>query len=184
MPDAGMDGALAALIDKARLTELVAEYANLIDWIDWDRLDAVFWPEATFDFGMFKGDFAAYRAFVAELEEGYSRRAHMFGLPSIRVSGDRARIDALCAIVCRTDDPAPGIDDTFWGRYILTAERRGGEWRLCALTYVLNLFDRVERQAHDRAMPMTFSDGLSPQHPLAGAEYRTLQPDRAAKGDA
>ncbi|MGF7154243.1 nuclear transport factor 2 family protein [Novosphingobium gossypii] len=163
------DGALAALIDKARLTDLVAEYANLLDWIDWQRLDTVFWPDATFDFGMFKGDFAAYRAFVAELEEGYARRLHMFGLPSIWLTGDTARIDATCAIVCRTDAPSPGIDDTFWGRYLLTAQRRSGEWRLSTLTYVLNLFDRVDRQADDRDMPMTFGDHLGPDHPLAAA---------------
>jgi hypothetical protein len=161
------DAALDALLAKARLSELVAEYANLIDWIDWPRLDAVFWPEASFDFGMFKGGFDEYRTFVAELEEGYSRRLHMFALPAITLAGDAARIDAGCVIVCRTDDPAPGIDDTFWGRYLFTAERRAGEWRLSGLTYVLNLFDRVERQADDRGGPMTFGDGLSPQHRLA-----------------
>ncbi|EJL23769.1 nuclear transport factor 2 family protein [Novosphingobium sp. AP12] len=161
------DAAIEALVAKARLGELVAEYANLIDWLDWGRLDGVFWPEATFDFGMFKGDFAAYRKFVAELGEGYARRLHMFGMPSITLSGDRARVDVGCVIVCRTDDPAPGIDDVFWGRYLFTAERRGGEWRLAGLTYVLNLFDRTERQADDRGGPMTFGDGLSPQHPLA-----------------
>lgn len=162
-----MPDAIEQLITKARLAELVAEYANLIDWIDWGRLDAVFWPDATFDFGMFKGDFAAYRKFVAELEEGYARRLHMFGLPSITLTGERARIDAGCVIVCRTDDPAPGIDDTFWGRYLLTAEKRGEEWRLSGLTYVLNLFDRTERQIDDRGGPMNFGDGLSPRHPFA-----------------
>jgi hypothetical protein len=161
------EAAIEALIAKARLGELVAEYANLIDWLDWDRLDAVFWPEATFDFGMFKGDFAAYRKFVAELEEGYARRLHMFGMPTVTLDGDRARVDAGSAIVCRTDDPAPGIDDVFWGRYLFTAERRGGEWRLAGLTYVLNLFDRTERKTDDRGGPMTFGNGLSPRHPLA-----------------
>jgi hypothetical protein len=163
--------ALEALLAKTRLHELITEYANAIDWIDWNRLDAVFWPESTFDFGMFKGDFAAYRKFVAELEEGYSRRLHMFALPTITLAGQTARIDAGCVIVCRTDDPAPGIDDSFWGRYLFTAERRGEDWRLSGLTYVLNLFDRVERQVDDRAGPMTFGDGLSPAHPLA-AKWR------------
>lgn len=163
MPEAAIENLLA----KAQLTDLVAEYANLIDWIDWPRLDAVFWPEAQFDFGMFKGNFTEYRKFVAELEEGYARRLHMFTLPSISVSGDSARIDAGCVIVCRTDEPSPGIDDTFWGRYLLTAERRDGEWRLSGLTYVLNLFDRVVRAADDRTGPMNFGDGLSPKHPFA-----------------
>ncbi|CDO37401.1 MULTISPECIES: nuclear transport factor 2 family protein [Novosphingobium] len=163
MPEAG----LAALVARARLTDLVAEYGNLIDWIEWDRLDAVFWPEATFDFGMFKGTFEEYRGFVARLEEGYARRLHMFAIPAITLAGDRARIDAGSVIVCRTDDPAPGIDDTFWGRYLFEAERRDGEWRLSGLTYVLNLFDRAARATDDRTGPMNFGDGLSPTHPFA-----------------
>lgn len=167
MPDPVQASALAALIDKARLTELVGEYANLIDWIDWDRLNTVFWPDAAFDFGMFKGDMPEYRRFVADLEEGYARRFHMFGLPVIAVHGDSARIDALCVIVCRTDGSGPGTDDTFWGRYLFAAERRDGEWRLSRLTYLLNLHERVERMQDDRVQPMLFGDGLSPEHPLA-----------------
>ena len=161
------DPAFAELVAKARLSELVAEYANLIDWLDWDRLGGVFWPDATFDFGMFKGDFPQYREFVAGLEEGYARRLHMFGIPTVTLSGDGARIDAGSVIVCRTDEPAPGIDDVFWGRYLFTAARRGTEWRLSGLTYVLNLFDRTQRQLDDRGGPMNFGDGLSPRHPLA-----------------
>lgn len=158
--------ALDRVIARAELGDLIADYAQIIDWLDWDRLDSVFWPEAMFDFGMFKGDFAAYRDFVVTLEEGYARRLHMFTLPSISVSGDSARIDVGCVIVCRTDEPAPGIDDMFWGRYLLTAERRGQEWRLSGLTYVLNLFERTERQADDRTGPMHFGDNLSPAHPF------------------
>lgn len=166
MPESDQAHVLAGLVAKAELSDLVTEYANLIDWLDWGALDDVFWPEAVFDFGMFKGDLPAYRAFVKELEEGYARRLHMFGLPRIRVAGDRARIDAGSVIVCRTDEPAPGIDDIFWGRYLFTAERRDGLWRLSSLTYVLNLFDRVERQADDRGAPMNFGDGLAPGHRL------------------
>lgn len=160
------DAALDRLVAKSELTDLLAEYANLIDWVEWDRLDAVFWPEATFDFGMFKGDFTTYRKFVAELEEGYARRLHMFALPSIDLDGDRAQIDVGCVILCRTDEPAPGNDVTIWGRYLLDAERRGDEWRFLGLTYVLNLFDLNNLAADDRGGPMIFGDGLSRSHPL------------------
>lgn len=155
------------LVSRACLQDLVADYAGLMDWIDWDVLDRVFWPDAQFDFGMFKGDLAAYRSFVQMLEEPYARRLHMFGLPVIRIDGDRARVDAGSLITCRTAEPAPGIDDTFWGRYLFDAERRDGEWRFSRLTYLLNLAERVERTIDDRAGPMNFSEGLSPIHPFA-----------------
>lgn len=155
------------LADRAALQDLVAEYAALMDWIDWDRLDQVFWPDAQFDFGMFKGDLGAYREFVAALEEPYDRRLHLFGLPVIRIDGDVARVDAGSLITCRTAEPAPGIDDTFWGRYLFDAERRDGTWRFVRLTYLLNLAERVERCVDDTTGPMNFSAGLSPSHPLA-----------------
>lgn len=158
---------LERLVTGAALQDLVAEYAALMDWIDWARLDAVFWPDAQFDFGMFKGDLAAYRDFVAALEEPYARRLHMFGLPVIRIDGEKARVDAGSLITCRTAEPAPGIDDTFWGRYLFDAECRDGEWRFVRLTYLLNLAERVERTVDDTAGPMNFSAGLSPTHPLA-----------------
>lgn len=155
------------LATRAALQDLVAEYAALMDWVDWDRLDHVFWPDAQFDFGMFKGDLAAYRDFVAALEEPYARRLHLFGLPVIRINGEKARVDAGSLITCRTANPAPGIDDTFWGRYLFDAECRDGEWRFVRLTYLLNLAERVERTVDDTAGPMNFSAGLSPAHPLA-----------------
>lgn len=161
------DPTIETLFARATLQDLVAEYAALMDWIDWDRMADVFWPDAWFDFGMFKGDLAAYRDFVCALEEPYARRLHMFGVPTIRIDGDRARVDAGSLIACRTADPAPGIDDTFWGRYLFDAERRDGEWRFVRLTYLLNLAERVERTLDDTAGPMNFSEGLSPAHPLA-----------------
>jgi len=157
------------LVARAAVQDLVAEYATLIDWIDWDRLGEVFWPEARFDFGMFKGDLPAYREFVAALEEPYARRMHMFGLPLVRIDGNRARVDVGSLITCRTADPEPGIDDTFRGRYLFEGERRDGEWRFVRLTYLLNLAERVERTLDDRAGPMNFGEGLSPSHPFAMA---------------
>ncbi|MFM6829768.1 MAG: nuclear transport factor 2 family protein [Novosphingobium sp.] len=161
------DTALDQLVARARLQDLVADYAASMDWIDWDLLNRVFWPEAQFDFGMFKGDLAAYRSFAQMLEEPYARRLHMFGLPAIRLHGDRARVDAGSLITCRTATPEPGIDDTFWGRYLFDAERREGVWRFSGLTYLLNLAERVERTSDDRAGPMNFSENLSPLHPFA-----------------
>lgn len=158
---------LARLTDRATLHDLVAEYAGLLDWIDWDRLNMVFWPDSHFDFGMFKGDLAAYREFVATLEEPYARRLHLFGLPVVRIDGDRARVDAGSLITCRTAQPVPGVDDTFWGRYLFDAERRDGEWRFVRLTYLLNLAERVERTIDDTTGAMNFGTGLFPGHPLA-----------------
>ncbi|NBC38073.1 nuclear transport factor 2 family protein [Novosphingobium sp. FSY-8] len=170
MPEAGTAAdrdALAGLIARATLTDLLADYGQVMDWLAWDRLDAIFWPEAQFDFGMFQGDLSAYRGFVTTLEEGYTRRFHTFGLPVIRVEGDSAWVDTTSIIVCRTEDPAPSIDNCFWGRYLLRAERRDGVWRFIHLTYLLNLIERTEPVMDDSGLPMHFASGLSAAHPMA-----------------
>lgn len=166
MTGAAGDG-LAALAARIRLADLVTHYGNLIDWLAWDELDAVFWPEARFDFGMFAGDLAAYRGFVTALEESYTRRLHLFVAPHIRIAGSCARIDAGSLILCRTVDPAPGFDDKFWGRYLFDAECRDGIWKLSSLTYLLNLHDRIPLAAADGDGPMHFGDDLSPAHRFA-----------------
>ena len=158
---------LLRIADEAEISALIAAYADVMDWLDWDRLGSVFWPEAQFDFGMFKGDYAAYAGFVKTLEEGYRRRLHMFAIPVIRVNGDSARADSGSFIICRKDDGAHGVDDIFCGRYLFTAERRNGEWRLNGLTYVLHFLEQRPVPADDRCGPMHFGDDLNPGHPFA-----------------
>lgn len=153
--------------DQAAINGLIAEYADVMDWLDWDRLGSVFWPEAQFDFGMFKGGFAEYAGFVKTLEEGYRRRLHMFAIPVVRVNGDAARADSGSFIICRKDNDAHGSDDIFAGRYLFTAERRNGEWRLSGLTYVLHFLEQRALSADDRGGPMHYGDDLNPQHPFA-----------------
>lgn len=155
------------LCDEADVSALMADYAHAIDWLDWARLEPLFWPDATLDFGMFAGTLDAYMDFVRTLEEGYRRRLHMFAVPVVQVTGDRARIDAGSVIVCRTDTEGFGRDDMFWGRYLFDAERRNGVWRLSCLRYILNLVDMRDRVADDRGGVMTMGDDLTPAHPLA-----------------
>ncbi len=160
--------AIDALLDKAQLQELVASYSCLNDWLDIDLFDQLFWPEATLDYGMFKGTLEESRTFVRDLESGYARRLHLFGIPVVTLSGDTARIDAGSIIACRTAEPAPGVDETFWGRYLFSAEKRGGVWKFTRLTYVLNLYERVERSDDDNAMPVNLGNGFDTAHPFRG----------------
>ncbi|RVQ69505.1 nuclear transport factor 2 family protein [Croceicoccus ponticola] len=159
-------GSVEELRGRVRLQDMVAAYSGINDWLDLHLFDTLFWPEAQFDYGMFKGDLTETKVFVRDLESGYLRRLHLSGIPVITIAGDEARIDAGSIIKCRTAEPAPGVDETFWGRYLFSAERRNGEWRFSKLTYVLNLYERAERRDDDAAMPVNFGDGLDAAHPF------------------
>ena len=164
---------LRLLADEAALRRLVGRYGEVIDWLDWDRMTDLFWDDAAFDFGMFKGNLAEYREFVVNLEEGYRRRLHMFTMPVIDVKGDSGRVDVGSIIVCRTDNDAHGVDDVFYGRYLFPAERRGGVWKLCGLTYLFSLIEHTEREFGDNGMPMNFAEDMVPAHPLSRRNWLT-----------
>lgn len=158
--------------DEAALGQLLAGYGAAIDWLDWARLHELFWPDSHFDFGaMFTGPLSEYRNFVVALEEGYSRRLHMFTAPLIDITGDRGRIDSGAIIVCRTENEGFGSDDVFFGRYVFEAARRDGVWKLSGLAYLLNLLDHRDRDADDSGLPINFAQGLTPAHALSRASW-------------
>jgi hypothetical protein len=155
------------LFAESDIRALLSAYTDAVDWADWQAMDRIFWPDAILDYGFCKGDQATVMPVIVTLEESYRRRLHMFGMPRIHLDGDQARADACSVIVTRTDNDAGGVDDTFWGRYIFTAERRDNVWRLSSLTYLLNLIDSRQRDTDDRDGPVKMADDLSPSHPFA-----------------
>ncbi|WP_246604931.1 nuclear transport factor 2 family protein [Aquisediminimonas sediminicola] len=161
------------MFDESAIRDLLTDYTDAVDWIDWQAMDKIFWPDAILDYGFCKGDTAAIMPIVVSLEESYRRRLHMLGMPRIHLDGDQARADACSVIVARTDNDGGGVDDIFWGRYLFTAERRGDVWRLSSLTYLLNLLDSRQRDSDDRDGPVLMADDLTPDHPHAPPKATT-----------
>ena len=60
---------LAALLDESVCRSLLERYTYTIDWLNWSGLEALFWEDATLDFGSWKGDRAAFIPWVTALEE-------------------------------------------------------------------------------------------------------------------
>ena len=158
---------LAQLVDEAAIRSVVTRYTSALDWMNWPLMETLFWPDAAIDFGdIFRGDTAAFLPFVAKLEEGYTRRMHMFGATRIALHGDSAEAEAPSVTHVRTVDGQARSDDFIWGRYLLGFERRQGEWRMSRFHYMLNAFQHYESREGDEG-PMNLADHTSMAHPHA-----------------
>jgi hypothetical protein len=159
--------ALARLADEAAIRDLITRYASGLDWMDWPRVEATLWPDARADFGgMFQGDRAVFMPFLVQLEEGYTRRMHMLGLPRIALDGDSAQADCPSVTHFRAVEAGERTDNFVFGRYLLKCTRRAGEWRIAHMVFMLNAF-RSEQEPNGDEGPLNLGDHTSPSHPLA-----------------
>ncbi len=157
--------ALRRLLDEAACRTLVERYAYAVDWMNWPGLEALFWSDAQFDFGMWSGDLAAYLPWVAALEQGYARRLHMFAIPRLEIDGDGGRAEVGVGMFVRSiDDAGAGQDDLMFGRYQFRFARREGQWRITSLHFLMHGAHRFA--ATDQGGSPLFADGLDPSHPL------------------
>lgn len=158
---------LAQLADEAAVRSVVTRYNSAVDWMNWSLLEALFWPDAIIDFGdVFRGDLAAFMPFVIELEEGYTRRMHMFGATRIELYGDSAEAEAPSVTHVRKTDGQARSDDFIWGRYLFKLAKRNGEWRFSRFYYMLNMFQHYESSERDDG-PMNMADHTTMAHPQA-----------------
>ncbi len=155
---------LRELLAERACRTLIERYAYAVDWMDWTGLEALFWPNAFFDYGIWSGDRAAAVPWVAELEAGYQRRLHMLASPRIEILGDRARAEAGATMFMRapTED-GTGREDLSFARYLFDFERRNGEWRLSNLRFIHHGSQHFTPT--DQGGAAFFADGLDSNHP-------------------
>ncbi|MBS0315243.1 MAG: nuclear transport factor 2 family protein [Proteobacteria bacterium] len=84
---------LRALSDIVEIQQLLAAYVFAIDAKDFDALDRVFTPDATFDYsvtGGETGDYAKIKPWLKKALAPFPVTQHLIGLPLIRLNGDTA----------------------------------------------------------------------------------------------
>ncbi|GIH68033.1 nuclear transport factor 2 family protein [Sphaerimonospora thailandensis] len=77
--------------DRIEIADLVTAYTRAIDTGEWDRLDAVFTPDAWIDYtsaGGEKGTFPEIKAWLASVLPRFARRQHVIGQLAVDLGGD------------------------------------------------------------------------------------------------
>lgn len=154
---------LRRLLDEQACRTLLERYAYAVDWMNWAGLSDLFWPDAILDFGMWKGDREAFLPWVKDLEEGYTRRLHMLVSPRIETVGDMIRAEAgNCTYLRKVEDGNAG-DQALFGRYQFEFTRRGTEWRIFRLYFLIHGLQQFP--ATDQGGAAFFADNMDTTHP-------------------
>ena len=88
---------LAEISDRLEIEALLIRYTRAIDTGEWDRLDAVFTPDAEIDYtatGGIAASYPAVKSWLAEMLPIFPRRLHTLGQVDSRVEGDAATVAA------------------------------------------------------------------------------------------
>ncbi|WP_408897012.1 nuclear transport factor 2 family protein [Nocardioides sp. R1-1] len=124
------------LIDRAEIADALTRYTLAIDEGDFDRLDAVFVPDAQIDYtesGGVADSYPVVKAWLAEALPGFStHRIHMLGQVAcaFAAGGDEAEVTAYFHNPMRVSDGAGGERVVeVGGRYEHTFVRTTDGWR-------------------------------------------------------
>jgi hypothetical protein len=128
---------LAELSDRTEINEALNRYTIAVDTGEWDRLDAVFTPDARIDYtesGGIAASFAEVKPWLAENLPAFSKkRMHTLGQVSIAFANtkDEARVTAYFHNPMLVADPRSGGERLVevGGIYHHTFVRTDAGWR-------------------------------------------------------
>ncbi len=124
-------------IDRARIRDCLVQLARGEDRRDAALISASYWPDSITDYGVFKGDFAAYLAWVVPGADAITNTQHVLGQSYIDYAGDTASAETQVISYHRVNmgaDPAHGgeQDTVIGGRYLDRMAKRDGQWRIAS----------------------------------------------------
>ena len=85
---------LRTLADRSEIHDLLVAYATAIDSREWDRLDAVFLPDALLDYrsaGGIAGPYPEVKQWLADVLPMFRATQHLVTNSHVELSGDEAR---------------------------------------------------------------------------------------------
>jgi len=121
------------IADRLAIDDLLTAYTRAIDTGDWDRLDAVFTPDARIDYrasGGIAGAYPEVKAWLAKVLPMFPKRQHVLAQRDVVIDGDGARVTAYFLnpmLVSR--DGAPEQLWEFGGYYHHRLVRTADGWR-------------------------------------------------------
>jgi hypothetical protein len=123
---------LQSLLDRDKITTCIVRLARGEDRRDADLISASYWPDSVTDYGVFKGDFAAYLAWVVPGADAITNTQHVLGQSHIELAGDGARVETQVISYHRITMGEADQDTVIGGRYLDVFEKRVGDWRIAS----------------------------------------------------
>jgi hypothetical protein len=131
---------LTHLLDRENIRACLIRLARGEDRRDGDLIKACLWPDSITDYGVFKGDFDAYFAWVIPGPPALPVTQHVLGQSYIDLDGDKARVETQVVSYHRVDMGSEHRDTCIGGRYLDRFEKRNGEWRIAERTMLYDWY--------------------------------------------
>jgi hypothetical protein len=125
---------LKVLVARDRIRACIERLARGEDRRDADLISASHWPDSISDFGVFRGTFDEYLAWVVPGSPALPSTQHMLGQTYIELDGETARAETQVISYHRVDMGTEHRDVSIGGRYLDRLEARDGEWRIAERT--------------------------------------------------
>ena len=123
---------LQQLIDRDLIRQCLVGLARGEDRRNAAMISASLWPDSVTDYGVFKGTFDEYLAWVVPGADAITNTQHVLGQSFIELDGDTAKSETQVVSYHRIDYGEAEHDTVIGGRYLDRLERRNGEWRIAA----------------------------------------------------
>jgi hypothetical protein len=127
-----LPAALADLVAKDRIRDVLCRYTRGIDRKDFDLVRSCYHPDSFDDHGGYAGGLDGLMEYLQEATARYTHTMHFLGNMIIEVDGPTAHVETYAIAIHRLPT-RPGKlnrDITLMMRYVDVLEERAGEWRI------------------------------------------------------
>jgi hypothetical protein len=154
---------LKSLLDRDRIRNCIVRLARGEDRRDAGLITASYWPDSITDYGVFKGTFAEYLAWVVPGSPAIPVTQHVLGQSYIDLKGTSARVETQVVSYHRVNMGTEERDTVIGGRYLDVFEQRGGDWRVAQRTMLYDWYQ-------DFGVSIDWSKGVMGM-PFSGPQY-------------
>lgn len=129
------DTALTDLLARDAIRQAIVTLARGEDRRDAALISSAYWPDSVTDYGVFKGSFDEYLAWVVPGAEAIANTQHVLGQTYIELAGERAKAETQVISYHRIDYGDGDEHDTvIGGRYLDVFAKRDSKWRIAERT--------------------------------------------------
>jgi hypothetical protein len=155
---------LKALVEREKIRDCIVRLARGEDRRDAKPISASYWPDSTTDYGVFRGSFAEYLAWVVPGSDAIPVTQHVLGQSLIELKGEVALVETHVTSYHRVVMGDEERDTIIGGRYLDRMEKRDGEWRIAERTMLYDWYQDFGRSIDwsQGVMGLPFSAGHFP----------------------
>ncbi len=136
-----MEAELRNFLDREKIKDCLVRLARGEDRRDAGLISGAYWPDSITDYGVFRGNFDEYLAWVVPGADAITCTQHMLGQSFIVLEGDKARVETQVISYHRVNMGTEERDTCIGGRYLDKFERRNGEWRIASRVMLYDWYE-------------------------------------------